>query len=292
MSPSEIRVGTLVLAYQAPTVLECHARLMPESNFFVHVDAKADMRNFEKLRSLPNIQFSDKRFDVYWGGWNMVRAEIHLLRLAFRAECTRFALVSDDTLPLRSPAETVRSLADNVSHLGLWKMASDDPAGIRYREYFYFDSWISTQRSHDIYRRYYTDTDIACVMELAELKKQGKYQLPAMYKGPQWWCLTRDIVELVLEHFDTQKHFRESFRFSLIPDEHYIHTIIGLSKHSSPLRTYPMWTETNRVPSPWVYRSLSELQGALASERLYVRKVAPELATHLLATSGEDLFQT
>ena len=99
-------------------------------------------------------------------------------------------------------------------------MASDDPAGILLPRVFLFSILDIYQRSHDIYRRYYTDTDIACVMELAELKKQGKYQLPAMYKGPQWWCLTRDIVELVLEHFDTQKHFRESFRFSLIPDEH------------------------------------------------------------------------
>ena len=184
---------------------------MPESNFFVHVDAKADMRNLESCVHCltSNFLINALMFIRAVGTWSAPR---YICCGCVPCRMYRFALVLDDTVTAEIASRDRRSLADNVSHLGLWKMASDDPAGIRYREYFYFDFGYEPNEVTTSIVEYYTNTDIACVMELAELKKQGKYRLPAMYKGPQWWCLTRrHCGTFVLEHFDTQKHFREFF---------------------------------------------------------------------------------
>jgi hypothetical protein len=278
---ASIRLAVLVLAHAAPAVLTCHAKLMPNAQFFIHVDAKSDITAYENLSLLPNVHILKERIDIYWGGWNMVVAEIELMRKGLEYGCNRFALVSDDSFPLRRPEEMLTVLSEDTCFLGLWKMDVNDPASIRYNEFFYFDSWITTQRSHDIYKRYFTDRDIANIYELAQLKKVGKCRLAALYKGPQWWCLTDDIVAHILKHHDSEHHFRESFRFSLIPDEHYIQTIIGQSSYSKPLKSYPMWTEIHRVPAPWVYRSAAELGSAFASERIYIRKVSSELAEEL-----------
>ncbi len=138
-------------------------------------------------------------------------------------------------------------------------------------------------RTHNIYDRFITNEDTVQIADLASFRLRGKANVP-IFKGGQWWCLTSDVADYILRVHDEDEHLRQSFRFSLIPDEHFIHTIIGLSPTQFSLSSNPMWTEIERNPSPWVFSSVDELRPALDSGYLFVRKVAPVLAHELYET--------
>jgi Core-2/I-Branching enzyme len=276
-----IRIAILVLAATAPDVFRLLVSLWPQTQFFVHVDAKADISKFGFIMQAENTEIISARFPIYWGGWNMVRAELELMRTAIARGYDRLLLISDDSFPLRSLEEITRRVSADALHLGLWEMPESHEGYVRYKEYFYFDSMATNIRSHGIYTRSISDRDLLEIAALSSLKVRGKKSLPMVYRGPQWWCLTARAAAYVLHVHDSDEHMRESFRFSLIPDEHYIHTILGLSPHAYSLQCHPIWTDISRVPSPYVFTEIGELEAALASTYLFVRKVAISAAQQL-----------
>jgi Core-2/I-Branching enzyme len=282
------RIGVLVLGAHSPEVLELLLRVWRQPRFFIHIDAKADISRSMYIANFPNAEIIADRYPVFWGGWNMVRAELALMRRALAAGCDRLLLISDDSFPLRRYGAIAEAMAGNELHLGLWEMPESDPAHVRYRQFFYFDSVATGYRSHDIYQRFITDTDIEAMTSLSSLKRRGKAVLPMLYKGPQWWCLTGEAAAYVLDVHAREEHLRESFRFSLIPDEHFIHTVIGLSTPAYARKAPPMWSDITRNPSPWIFRDITELEQPLASEQLFVRKVAPSLAEQLARRWAQD----
>jgi hypothetical protein len=273
-----VRNAILVLAARSPLTLSYMTQVLldPDIHFFVHVDSKVDISNFTSLCCPPNTTFIESRKHVFWGGFEMVRAEVALLDHAFAdPSFERFTLVSDDSFPLHSPVDLKDKLAVNVQRIGAGVVTSD-LVRQRYTRFYYFDSDATNPQFRPPEGRCFSSRETADIADLAALLGRGKKPLPSYRQGSQWWSLTRAAVNHFLHIYRDDAHLRDSFRFSSVPDEHYIQTIIGAEGDRWGFTNSPMHTDFSKDPKPYVYKSVEELEPALASEHLFVRKVAAD----------------
>jgi core-2/I-Branching enzyme len=92
----------------------------------------------------------------------------------------------------------------------------------------------------------------------------------------QWWSLTREAVERVLSQHRDDEWLRASFQFSAIPDEMYVHTLLGRD-----VRERFMLADWTRPEKPTTFDTVDAVRSCDTRGYLFVRKVdtsVPELA--------------
>jgi hypothetical protein len=279
-------VALLVLACQSPRTLEALAGNFSESPFriFVHLDAKIPLVDYSRERAWPsNLTFIEQRFEVFWAGFNMIRATEALARSALRdGGCRIVALVSDDTLPLLPAGEIHRHLVSLPNRIDVAMSRRNPPFLRRYTEFFFMDSPATNARPVDIQNRSFDAASLGAIQRLAGLRERGKFPLPEVWGGSQWWTLERRMLEAILDDLSEDPWLRESFEFSAVPDELAFQTLyanrIGLTARSF---TGPMLTDVTRNPVPFVFRSLDELP-AVPAGKLFLRKIADDAAGSMM----------
>ena len=281
------RIALLVLACHAPEVLEQLADLCSDERFaiYVHLDLKRDATDYVRGRIWPgNLHFLPQRFEIYWGGFNMVRATEALAIAALQDEaCDAAVLLSDDTLPLCAPTEIHARLRAQPDRIDVGLRRRNPPFLRRYEEFFFMDSAATSARYLDVEQRAIDAPAREALNRLAQLVARGKYRHREVWGGAQWWSLGREALTAALHELATNHWMRESFEFSAVPDESVFHTLyanrLGLEARSF---TGPMLTDFTRVPSPYIFSSLAEL-GVIPEDKLFVRKVAPAAALAMRA---------
>ncbi len=277
------KVAIGVLAHSAPLVLEQTLRHWPADSFtiFVHVDSKVDIELFRFVENVPNARLIESRIDIFWGGFNMVLAEIELMRACLQAEFDYFVLLSDDTVPLSSSDSFMARLENPVN----WKTSQPDRSSYiknRYDVFVCYDIWPTNPRHHTPDRAI-SIADFNVLFELRLLMEKGKVAMPDLFHGSQWTGLSAEAVRYLVNVHDTDPDIRRSFRFSSIPDEMYVHTILGRSVESYPLIDRFMYADFSRRPSPYILTDMSDLEWAIEHEYLFARKVRdPDFATRII----------
>lgn len=270
-------VALLVLAHAAPSVLAETARVFDDPRFRIHVhlDRKVGLEDYGAGRVWPGgLRFIEERCDVYWGGFNMVRATEALARAALAdASTTVCCLISDDTVPLLPPDQVYGALTSVPDRIDVGLSRRNPPYLRRYTDYYFLDSRLTSARWLEAHDRSADGTAVEALQRLARLRERGKYPFPENWNGSQWWSLARGTLEAILGELSGNPWLRESFEFSAVPDESAFHTLyanrLGLSARSF---TGPMLTDATRVPAPYVYRSLAELP-SIPAGKLFLRKV-------------------
>ena len=96
----------LIMAHDNFYILEKLIQLIDYdlNDIYIHIDKKAKNFNFNYFRNLvnkSNIYFV-KRFNVRWGGYSIVEAELELLNKAIKGEYEYYHIISGVDLPLKS----------------------------------------------------------------------------------------------------------------------------------------------------------------------------------------------
>lgn len=276
-----MKVAIGILAFSAPLVLEQSLRHWPAESFeiFIHVDQKIDIGLYEFVSQYPNARIISSRFDIFWGGFNMVLAEIELMRLCAQDPgFDYFMLLSDDSIPLRD-ARSV--LAELQSHKN-WRLFSPNTSsGIkeRYNSFVCYD----IEASHPRHVKPYKIEDFDALLSLRLLMEKGKAPLDNLFHGQQWMALTARDVQYAIGFHDTNPDIQRSFRFSSVPDEMYIQTIIGMSGERRRHFARFVFADFSRQPAPYILEDRSDLVGAVENGYLFARKIRdPDFAAAVL----------
>jgi hypothetical protein len=245
--------------------------------FYVHVDQKASISEFEFLRAYSNVTTIRDRLNIFWGGFNMVRAEIALLSAAIsNQQCQAFMLISDDSFPLRSGEHIRAAVLAEENWIDQHEL-NDGYFLDRYRNYHYFDSMATDPQFRPPETRTIGMDEIQDMKDLEALLRVGKKPVK-LYQGAQWWCLSKTASLYLLRMVDEDSHLKESFRFSAVPDELYFQTVIGNSGENWPIRPTQMYFDFSQNPKPFVYSNMEQLATPFSSDRLFVRKVLGDKA--------------
>ncbi len=191
----------------------------------VHVDQSVSPDSFNKfkisLSNYPDILWP-KRIACEWGHFSLVEATLGMSAeiLVKWPDAGHVMLLSGDSLPIRAPEEFVAFLQENPGVDFIESVAIGDNNWItgglgveRFTLGFPF-SWKKQRRLFDLWVE-------------VQRKLRLKRRIPDGLRphiGSQWWCLSRQTLEAILN--DPAKQQNDAyFRKCWIPDESYFQTL-------------------------------------------------------------------
>lgn len=98
------KIGYLVLAHADPGHFEKLINALNyNAKFFVHVDAKSNIKEFQSLSLPGNLTFLQNRVCVSWGGISIINATLRLIEYALNngEDLAHLVLISGSDYPIK-----------------------------------------------------------------------------------------------------------------------------------------------------------------------------------------------
>lgn len=224
------KLAYLVLAHNDPQHFKKLVKALNlNCDIYVHIDIKADIKNFLVDEEKGRISFLTERVDISWAGISMVKATIELMKLALKRadEYSHLILLSGADYPIKSQ----QFIYD-------FFMESPDKNYIKY---------IDMRESPDHYmqqitRKWYQEPIIKSQHKplklidkvlrkiLRELKLNNKWDRNLVpYFGSQWWALTAECCLYLMMYIESNADYLTTNKDTFSPDEHFFHTLVGNS---------------------------------------------------------------
>lgn len=260
----------LIQAHQDISYFIKLAKIQPNVNFYVHVDAKSDYFPDAETAQLANVFLLKDRITVRWGGFSQIEATLKLFETAFANEDNAyFHLVSGEDVVLQ-PFEVIEKQ---------WQQRFDFRAMMtceiapQYAYRFIMDS----PHADSDWQRQLTGKIITKLQQgVAKIKT---YHSP-IYFGSQWFSVTREDWEKIVPFIDEYSDF---FRHKLVPDEHFFQTLITekltnqIRLSNDNRRQIIFDKNVNNGNSP-IYLDLLKLERAKFDGYWFARKVKKDVA--------------
>lgn len=204
----------------------------------------------------------------------MVRAELVLLRKAMASPVrySQFALVSDDTFPLKAPQALADHFDNELNRINLRLLGKEELVYDRYGKFYFFDHLATSLKGRPIESSYIDEELLARFAEISELMKVEKKQID-LYYGSQWWSLHRKAIVRILTKIDEDPFLVKSFEYSAVPDETFFQTLIGSVKSEFEVRHSPMYVDWSAEVRPFIFSNVGEIEMLESSQYAFIRKI-------------------
>lgn len=262
-----MKLAYLILAHNIPRQLNRLIETLscPGVDFYVHVDKKVPIGQFEQTENAPHVFFIKKRIRVYWGSYNMVKATLRGFEAIMESgiDYDYIVLLSGQDYPLKS----------NEEILSFYKMHP----GKAFMEYYSIEKvWreaiLRIKEYHLTNFPFKGNTRLAGFLNklLPERKLYGNYEIVGR---SQWFSITLDHVRYILEFMRTHPRFRRYFLFCWGSDEFIFQTILYNSGFKDQMVNddlrYTDWSAQKASPK---ILTLEDRERLLGSEKLFARK--------------------
>ena len=218
-----MRQAFLILAHDRFDMLEFLVKALdsPESDTFVHVDARAkdvDLAHIESLTAESRTVCLRNRVACRWGSVSLVDATFRLIDEALSSGTYRYLhLLSGCDFPLMSPGEMLSFLSDHdgTEFIGFCKGEEAD-----------IDEKLGVYRIPSLFRSSrlasWLEYQIAKTQRLVGIRMNRDTSV--FRKGPQWWTITDDLARAVL----CNRHaILRRYRWAFAPDEIFMQTFVS-----------------------------------------------------------------
>lgn len=268
-----MKIAYLVVAHRNPILLSREISLLQsdDADFFIHIDAKSDLDAFRRSVKSP-VVFLEKRRNVHWAGFSIVQATLDLIELALQGPqlYEYFVLLGASEYPLRSREYIHRFLEEQsgFEFIDLVKLPSDlARKPLSHINKFCIESSVSFIRR-----------GIGLITRLRVFQRDYLKGLQGLtpYGGEMWWALSRQACEYVIQFIRTHPEIVRFFRHVQVPDETFIHTILGNSKFLARIKrnlSFRDWSGGGRHPATISERHLElfEAVGPVIQEDVFGR---------------------
>lgn len=196
------------------------------NEIYLHIDKKSNMKDFTEYENIKNVNIIKKRINVKWGSFSQVKATLLMLDEIGRKDYDYVSLVSGDCLPTNSDKKIKDRLKRDYGKefIGWQKSFSikelEDRVKYKYLPCYYKKTKNNIDKKiisiHHKYKKVF-------------INKRYKF-LPKLYKGNQWFTISKQCVDYILEYLKENKNYIKAFEKSLCSDEIFFQTIIFNSK--------------------------------------------------------------
>lgn len=240
-----MKIAYLISAYKDPAHLSRLIKALSfnvELNvvFFIHVDAKVDIKPFIKCCKANNVVFTEKRFWVQWGGYSQVMYQKELLLSAFTYEkkgsFDRFVFITAQDYPLISNKTMMDYYLANPHKQilkGIDKTKYHKESYSNFTLYHFFrDTKFRSPRIKQLF-----SFGSRLLFRILPFRKKpylviGKEKWD-IWQGSSYMSLTNDCACFVYEQMISNKKLCNYFKYSFVPEEMLIPTIIFNSRFKS-----------------------------------------------------------
>ena len=206
----------------------------PGTNFFVHIDKRNGV-NYSNLAA--NVFVIQERVKVNWGCYSMVEATLRLIRMAVSVRpADYYVLLSGADYPIRSNEYIERVLSTGHEFIDLKQ--APFPRKPMSRFTFYFIEYNKKKKN----LQWVFFRSFEAIMRKLGIRRKVPFPV---FAGSQWWALTGSCINYILDTLSDSQYI-PFFKYSLIPDEAFFHTIIGNSPFLDQVAnslTFTHWTE-------------------------------------------------
>lgn len=207
-----------------------------ECNIYIHVDKGGTLtkQDIDSLRSQRGVVTVLSKYHVHWAGFSILRAEMLLLKEALKnCDNTYFHLLSGQDYPIR-PLQDFLGYFSHTSDLGyigcqhLPTPVQDNNTLYRLQHYVLSD-YIPTKNPEGKKKVW----DIVDWQKKHGLRRRIPDYFDHLYGGSAWFSVSRPVADFVYKY--TYKHpaFYRRMRFTYIPEEIYVPTVILNSPYAS-----------------------------------------------------------
>jgi hypothetical protein len=259
-----MKIAYLILAHNNPAhLLRMIARLStPDTLFYIHLDAKTDIEDFEVLRQNPSVVFCKKRVSCFWGDISLVDATLQMMETA-AADARKsdyFVLLSGACYPIQSSAYIEDFFEKNRGSEFIEVFPFPNPAYGKPMERI-TNFWIKRSRSlsrvtwslQRFLNKHFPPRRYQEVMRDSEL-----------VAGSQWWALSSPALHYVLKFKEENPRFYRFCRHVDCPDEFFFQSILWNSVFKKSIRhslTYTNWKPGSTGPQNIGTEHLPHLSG-------------------------------
>ncbi|MBF6636235.1 core-2/I-branching enzyme [Rouxiella silvae] len=253
-----------------------------ENIIIIHYDKKSDIDKVSYLIK-KNVYFVDKRIDVTWGAVSQIYATIELLKYSLKFDYEYCFFISGDDVPTMNNVDMnsflLKNNGANFIHYQDERNKYIDPYErciYRYPEIFFSrkNNFLAKliKKSHKVVRGiFFKNKDF--------IKRIDEGIIPKLYKGTNWFTLTYESVQWLVQTLDKQPAYLKSFEYSLCADEVFFHSIFktkpvfniyhDISKVNDVLR-YIDWTTGPQYPR---LLNVEDINAIKTKECFFCRKV-------------------
>ncbi len=232
-----MKLAFLISAHKDARHLRALVNSLPaDSEFYIHIDQKSDIRRFEEKLDQENIHFIEHRVNVIWGSINEVEYQIELLRAAlYYGHADYFISLSGMDYPLWSNADIKKYFrqANGKEILQGISMLHQGKNGQQYRNFRFLTDkpWLSGSLKSKFRVALRKITATAGIHKTLHIHCQAKTY--TLYKGSAWWAITPDLARHIIKEWDENEHLVHYFKTSFCPAETFIQTVAFNSEFAS-----------------------------------------------------------
>lgn len=268
--------AVLLIAHQNPThLIDLINYLGEEFEFYIHYNKKSYIINqdLEKLKSLINVKFFSRKYNVKWGGTKLTKIILYLGKEAIKNDDYKYILVlSGQDLPVKPKKQILDFYSKNEGKEFLenfplpakcWYNGGFD----RFNHFFLYD-YINGKNKLGLK----VINGLMKIQKLLKINRKIENKLPPLYGGSCWFSLTRDCFKYCLSYIENHPKIMDSIEFTFAPDEMLFQTIIMNSDFKEMVinnnQYFILWS-TDSSPLTLEMNHYSEI---INSDKLFARK--------------------
>lgn len=284
-----MRVAHLVMTHKNPAqLIRMVSRMIhPDFDFYIHVDNKVNIDDFNLVLKLPNVTFIKNRINCNWGGNSLLTGIVSALNEIFsKKESYDFInLLSGQDYPLVPPAAIHHYLNTRKGN----NFISFDPhrdtlwwkeAVLRYEKYHFTD--VNFKWKYGIQKIF---------NNILPNRKFPIYKELYGSSNSSWWAISIDCAKLIAHELTKNKKLINFIKYSWGTDEFVVATIIMNSEFkdstiNNNLR-YIDWSEGK--PNPKIL-GMQDFDSIKESNMLFARKFDIQIDNKVLHQIDQELL--
>jgi len=271
-----MRLAHLVLAHNNPAQLERLVKRLIHGNtdIYIHLDAKTDIREFVHLEALENVFFISNRTSVTWADFSMMMATLTSFEeiLKTRLPYSHINLLSGHDYPLKQAAAIQSFLFKNP-----------DKTFMRFRSIY--DEWPETLSRFTKYHLGDYNFPFRFRLQWLMNKLLPAKKLPnglKPYGFSQWLTITPVCAQYVIDYLKENPKVKRFFRMTWGVDELVFQTILLNSNLKDTVVNdhlrYIKFAERGFSPKTL---TMEDAEILVNSNKFYARKFDPDIDSEI-----------
>lgn len=282
-----MKLAYIITVYKDPQhLLRLVKALNHQSDFYCHVDKKTDIEPFISLLApYQNVHFTENRYFVNWGSFAQVLSQKELMRMVIVSGevYERVICLSGLDYPILSNSRIFSLFSENPHKEYICGVNFSNPANtILHQRVTLYHFFRDIKVRNVKLKKAFSGTS-RMLMKALPVRKNSHVKVNEgqwdVFMGADYWALTFPCVKYIYKIMQTEKSLMNYFRYSFVPSEMCIPTIVFNSVYA-----------TNALESE-IYRGLPPLTPLHHIVYNKEIKVFDENDYEILAICGKMFFR-
>lgn len=288
----------LIMAHKSPgQVHRLISRLNDgSSEFFIHIDKKADISQFQNLKQIGDAVHFTERFDATWGGYGLIKPYLSGLKTIKESakKFDRIMLLSGQDYPIKSNGQInaffekseCSNFIDYFPIPNYKKWPGGDRGGCyRVDKYYFGAKWYNFLFSKSL-------NLLSTYIPFLRRKMPNGMQ---PYTGQTWWNLDMYALNYILDYADQHPEYMDFHKNTFVADELFVQMIIANSNDEKLTKSikntelrFTIWPKADSAHPKILGKT--DLNAIIASDDLFARKFDENVDTEIMDMIDREIL--